>query len=77
MCDSSVGTRLPRGPNMNMKQKENKKKIVKNIPPTVNIRDFKQGLRKRLVRRILTAEEWDEYVESRQNSKPLFTLSKP
>ena len=41
------------------------------------IRDFKQGLRKRLVRRALTAEEWDEYVESRQNSKPLFTLSKP
>ena len=35
-------------------------------------RDFKQGLRKRLVRWDLTAEKWGEYLESRQNSKTLF-----
>ena len=39
-------------------------------------RDFKQGLRKCLVRRVLAAEKWNEYVESRQNSKLLCTLSK-
>ena len=42
----------------------------------INNRDFKQGLRKCLVRRVLAAEKWNEYVESRQNSKLLCTLSK-
>ena len=54
--------------------------IVNDTQPPIRSsdfnRDFKQGLRKCLVRRVLAAEKWNEYVESRQNSKLLCTLSK-